>query len=203
MGTGNDAAKAAAQQNAQTQAAIQQSVNSINNAFNSPALQQQYQSYGRSLNKYYTNQVNNQQQVNARNLTFALARSGLTGGSAAADANTQLQKDYTQGLLQASQQAQGGEAALQNADINTKNALTSEAEAGDLTASNQSQIGQALSTNLNAASNYGNANSLGNLFAGTAQIYNNEETAAANRKAQGSPIGSLYGGGTNSQSVFA
>ena len=45
---------------------------------------------------------------------------------------------------------------------------------------------------------YGQANQLGNLFAGTAGIYQNEQTAAANRLAQRTPIGSTYGGTTGS-----
>jgi hypothetical protein len=49
---------------------------------------------------------------------------------------------------------------------------------------------------LGAAGNYGQANSLGNVFAGTAGIYNAATTAAANRAAMRSPIGSTYGGNT-------
>lgn len=193
MGTNNSAANAAQQQNAQQQAQIAQSVAAINAAYSSPQRQQQYQQYGANLNKYYTDQVNTQEATNARNLTFANARSGLTGGSEAVDSNTQLQKDYTQGLLQASQQAQGGEAALQQSDTNAKNQLISLAQQGNYTGTIPTQVAEAQNTSLGAAQNYTNANSLNNLFGGTAQIYQNEQTAAANRKAQTTPIGSLYG----------
>ena len=50
----------------------------------------------------------------------------------------------------------------------------------------------AQSASLGAAQNYGTANSLGNLFQGTGQIYTAEQTAAANRQAQANPIGSIY-----------
>jgi hypothetical protein len=193
VGTNNSAANAAQQQNAQQQAQIAQSVAAINAAYSSPQRQQQYQQYGANLNKYYTDQVNTQEATNARNLTFANARSGLTGGSEAVDSNTQLQKDYTQGLLQASQQAQGGEAALQQSDTNAKNQLISLAQQGNYTGTIPTQVAEAQNTSLGAAQNYTNANSLNNLFGGTAQIYQNEQTAAANRKAQTTPIGSLYG----------
>jgi hypothetical protein len=116
MGTSNSAANAAQASNAQQQQQIQQSVAAINNAYDNPGRQAQYQQYGQNLGNYLTGQVNNEEAVNARNLKFANARSGLTGGSSAVDSNTQLQKDYTQGLLQASQQAQGGQAALQQSD---------------------------------------------------------------------------------------
>lgn len=193
MGTNNSAANAAAAQQQQQQAQIQQSVNAINKAYSSPARQQQYDTYGANLGKYYTNQVNTQEATNARNLKFATARSGLTGGSAAVDSNTQLQKDYTQGLLQASQAAQAGKSALQQSDINSKNQLVSLAQQGNYTGTIPTEVAQAQSTSLGAAQNYGNTNAINNLFSGTAGIYQNEQVAAANRRAQGSPIGSIYG----------
>jgi len=193
MGTGNKAADAANAANAQQQQQIQQSVQQINSAYSSPARQQQYDTYGQNLNNYYTGQVNDQQAINARNLKFAMARSGQTGGSVATDSNTQLGKDYSKALLQASQQAQAGKAALEQSDIQSKNQLIGLAQQGNFTGTIPQQIATANSASLDAAKNYGNANSLGNLFAGTGQIWQNEQTAAANRKAQQAPVGSLYG----------
>ncbi len=200
MGTGSSAANAAAASNAQQQAQIQQSVAQINNAYSSPARQAQYAQYGSNLDKYYTGQVNNQEAINARNLTFANARSGLTGGSEAVDSNTQLQKDYTQALLQASQAAQTGQAALQQSDIQSKNQLIGLAQQGNFTGSIPQATAEAQSAALGSMQNYANANALGNMFQGTQNIYQNEQTAAANRKAQNSPIGNPYGG--SSQSVW-
>ena len=202
MGTNNSAANAAAASQAAQQAQIQQSVAAINKAYSSPQRQQQYDQYGRNLNDYYTNQVNTQEATNARNLKFADARSGLTGGSAAVDSNTQLQKDYTQGLLQASQAAQGGKAALQQSDINSKNQLVSLAQQGNYTGTIPTEVAQATNASLGAAQNYGNANAINNLFSGTAGIYQNEQVAAANRKAQASPIGSIYGTPSTQQNVW-
>jgi hypothetical protein len=193
MGTNNSAANSAAAADAQRQAGIQQSIGQIQKAYGSPARQAQYDAYGANLSKYYTGQVNEQEGVNARNLKFAMARNGLSGGSAAVDSNTQLQKDYTKGLLQASQAAQGGVAALKNADMSSQNQLTSLAAQGAYTGAIPQQAGQAMDASLQNAGNYTNANALGNLFGGTAQIYQNNQTAAANRRAQINPIGSLYG----------
>lgn len=200
MGTSNKAADAANAANAQQQKDIQNSVNQINSAYSNPNRQAQYGQFGASLNKYYTGQVNNQEAVNARNLKFANARSGLSGGSAAVDSNTQLQKDYTQGLLNASRQAQTGQSALEQADIGSKNQLIGLAQQGNFTGAIPAQAAAAQSAALGAAQNYGTANSLGNIFGSTANIYQNEQTAAANRRAQISPIGSLYGGSSGSGS---
>lgn len=193
MGTGSSAANAANAANAQQQKDIQNSVNQITAAYSNPNRANQYAQYQKNLSDYYTGQVNNQEAINARNLKFANARSGLTGGSAAVDSNNQLQKDYTTGLLNASQQAQAGTSALEQADINAKNQLISLAQQGNFTGAIPTQIAQSQNAALQGAANYGNANALGNVFAGTAGIYQNEQIAAANRKAQTSPIGSLYG----------
>lgn len=202
MGTNNSAANAAQAQQTAQQQQIQKSVAAINAAYNSPGRQAQYDTYGANLNKYYTDQVNTQESTNARNLKFANARSGLTGGSSAVDSNTQLQKDYTTGLLQASQAAQGGQAALQQADISSKNQLVSLAQQGNYTGTIPTEVAQAQDTSLKSAANFGNANGLNNLFSGTAGIYQNEQVAAANRRAQQLPIGSLYGGPSGGASTY-
>lgn len=194
MGAGsNKAADAAAAADAQRQKQITGAVSQIQSAYSSPARAAQYDAYGKNLQDYFTGQVNDQEAVNARNLKFALARSGLTGGSAAVDSNTQLNKDYTKGLLTASQQAQSGKAALQQSDINSKNQMISLAQQGAYTGAIPMETMQAQDASLNAAQNFANPNALGNLFAGTANIYQNEQVAAANRKAQQTPIGTLYG----------
>ena len=193
MGTNNKAAEQAAAANAAQQAQINQTIAQINSAYSSPSRQAQYAQYGKQVRDFYTGQVTDQEQQNARNLKFAEARSGQTGGSAAVDANTQLQKDYTKGLLQASQAAQTGQAALEQADIGSKNALIAQAEQGAYLGSIPQAVAQASQANLGAAQNYSNASTLGNIFAGTAGIYQNEQQAYANRRAQQSPIGSLYG----------
>jgi len=196
MGTGNSAANAAQAANANQQLQIQNATTQIGQAFNNPQRQQDINNYGAKLQDFYTGQVNNQEAINARNLKFAMARSGLTGGSAAVDSNNQLQKDYTQGLLTATGAATAGKTALEQADINSKNQLTGLAQQGGYTGVLPMQTAEAMNTNLQSAQNYGNANALGNLFQSTAGIYNTEQTAAANRRAQQNPLGSIYGGTT-------
>jgi hypothetical protein len=193
MGTNNSAANAANAANTDRQNQINASIGQITQAYSSPQRQAQVDQYGQQVGNYLTGQVNSQQATNARNLKFAMARSGLTGGSASVDANTQLGKDYSTALLQASQQAQNAKASLSQSDISAKNQLIGLAQQGSYIGAIPQQVAQAQSASLGAAQNYANPQALGNLFASTAQIYNNEQTAAANRKAQISPIGSLYG----------
>lgn len=193
MGSSNNAAKAAAAADAERNREIQASIAEITKAYSSPARQAQYDSYGRTLTDYYTGQVKEQGEANARNLKFSLARSGLTGGSAAVDADTQLQKDYTKGLLAASQQAQAGKASLVSADQSAKQQLISLAQQGAYTGTAGAQAAEAQRAAIEAARGNYNAGALGDLFKGTAEIYRNQQTAAANRRAAQQPIGSPYG----------
>lgn len=202
MGSNNSAANAASAADQARQSTIQQSIGQIQKAYSSPQRQAQYDQYGKQLGNYYTGNVNEQMGVNARNLKFAMARSGLSGGSATVDGNTQLQKDYTKGLLQASQAAQGGVSALKQADLNSENQLTSLAAQGAYTGAIPQQASMAQSANLQNAGNYTNTKALGDLFTGTAQIYNNNQTAAANRRAQINPIGSIYGTSPTTANVW-
>ena len=186
---------AQAAQTAQQQA-IKAAVDQINQAYGSPQRQGQIDTYGANLKNYYTGQVNNQEAINARNLKFANARSGLTGGSAAVDSNNQLQRDYTAGLLNATQAATSGQAALSQADINSKNQLIGLANQGGYTGVLPQQTAEAMSANLSNAQAQQNPAALGNLFAATGNIYQTEQNAAANRRAQTNPLGSIYGGTT-------
>ena len=71
--------------------------------------------------------------------------------------------------------------------------MISLAQQGNYTGAIPTQVAQATSANLGAAQNAFNPTALGNLFQRTGNIYTNEQTAAAQRAAQSSPIGSLYG----------
>lgn len=194
MGTHNGAADAASAANAAQQAQINNSIKQIQSAYGSPNRTAQVDQYGTNLQNYLTGQVNNQEAVNARNLNFATARSGLTGGSAAVDSNAQLQKDYSSGLINATSAATAGKAALQQSDIQSQNQLIGLANQGGDIGTLPMQAAQAQNANLQNAQSNMNPNALGNMFAGTASIYNTEETAAANRLAARNPLGSIYGG---------
>ena len=68
----NAATQAAAKQTAQENAATSQ----INQIFSSPNLQQQYNQLGTATTQYYMNQLNQQQQINNRDLkTFNVSLS--------------------------------------------------------------------------------------------------------------------------------
>lgn len=176
--------------NAETNAVIDQ----IKRAYDSPALAQQYTNYQDSLNQYYTSQVNQQQQVNARDLLFANARSGLTGGTQAANLNTTLNEEYKQGLLSAANTARSATNALEQANQSQENALISQAAGAGTTGVPAQLISQSQGANLSAAQGQIGAGALGSLFSGTAQAYTQEQQAAALAQILKTPTGGAYGG---------
>lgn len=170
MGGGNSATQAAQQQQQQQQQAVNQNVSAINSAFANR--QSQYSNYLGALNKSYQTQLNLQQADASRNLKFALARSGMTGGSVAADQGANLQREMGQATLGASEQAQAKLAALESSDAATQQQMIALAQSGANIGNAAGETAAALKANLdNAQSNLG-PNTLGQAFGGLTNTIN-------------------------------
>lgn len=168
-----------ASNNAQTNAAIQ----AINAQYGTPQQVATNQNYVNAIQQGLTQQLNNQQQLASKNLNFALARSGLQGGSQAAGENAQLQKSYVNGLLQASQAAQSAGSNLVASQNAQKNSLIAQASGANLTGAYATPSAQAINAQLQNAGNNAGAAAVGNVFGQAAQFYNAEQQQAANRQA--------------------
>jgi hypothetical protein len=193
MGANSSAAQAQinqAQQNAATTNALTQQITS---AYANPNLIAGNQNYAAAVQQAQKAQLSGQQQAASRNLNFALDRSGQAGGSVAADQNASLQKSYVNGLLQASQGAQGAEANLVQSQQGQKDALLGLSGQSGTTGQVATALSGASAAGAGTSNSYGGANALGNVFQTAAQFYNNEQTQAASRQAQSSPWGSFYG----------
>jgi hypothetical protein len=190
MGFGGNSGSAAAQNTANQQEAARQAqvaatTQRINDIFSSPQRQQQYSDLGNSLMNYYTQDANRQKAIADRNLTFSEARSGLTGGSAAADAGNLLSDEYTRGLLSAGQKAQGAVASLEGQDQQTRAQLTQLAQNGMDATTAASQAASAMSAGIGNAQNSAAAQGLGDIFGQTSALYQQQQQAAAFRKQVG------------------
>ena len=192
-GSNHSASDAAAQSDAARTQSITNSTNAINGIYDSPQRQQQYTDFLGSLRNKYTTDANNQQQIASRQTKFATARNGLSGGSADVDAQTQLGKEYSAGLVSAESKAQGALAGLKSQDNQSRLNLTQLASQGlDATTAAQqaaSSTQQAADQALNGAT----ANGLGDIFGSATKAYQTEQTAAAQRAGYRQPLGSLYG----------
>ena len=190
-GGGGNATAAAQQQEQQRQAEISANVNSINSAFGNR--QPQYNQYLQATRNLYNTELGRQQQIASRNLKFALARNGQTGGSVAADQGNELGREMAQGSIQAEQKAQGGLAQLENQDQAERLQMISLAQSGADIGNAATQTADALRANLGSAMAGSTANSLGDVFGDLTKDYNNFQQAAMTRKGLNNSTQYIYG----------
>jgi hypothetical protein len=107
----------------------------------------------------------------ARTNRFALARNGLTGGSADIDSMADLQDRYAKGLVDAKGLGQTAAADLQQADETAKSNLISLAEAGLDAGSAANQATSSLNSNYQSALGDRSASTIANYFNNMGQLY--------------------------------
>lgn len=173
-------AKDAASAEAQRQARISQNVGDINTAFGNR--EPQYTDLGAALRERFGQQIGQQTRDATRNTKFALARGGLTGGSASIDAGRRLNRDAGEAVLVGERAAQSGVANLRNADEDARLRMISLAQSGGDIGNAGLQTAGMLKANLANANATANFDQLGNLFGGVAQANRNMNDAAARRR---------------------
>lgn len=183
MGVGNNKAQTVAAQNdAWRQSQIASSVDAINSAYNNPRREADIQDFLGATRSFYGNELGRQKTIADRSTRFALARNGLTGGSAAIDANRTLGENYQQGVLQADRLAQGAAANLRTADEQARLNLIAQAQQGADMTTSASQAASALQNSLQAGNAGVKADALGDVFSGLSNIWTtSQQNAAQNR----------------------
>jgi hypothetical protein len=177
------------------QIAIKQGTGRVNEIFDSPERAAQHADFLKAIREFYTTDANKQKQLADRGLKFSMARSGLTGGSAANDANVTLGEEYTKGLLGAEQKAQGAFSDLNQQDEQSRlNLLNMVRQGMDVGTASQRAAG---GWQANAASAQANAmtQGLGDIFGQTAKNYQAQIDAQARRQGTRDAYGSFYGAG--------
>lgn len=183
MGGGsNSSAVKAAQEESWRQNNISQAVNQINQIYGGPSRQAEIADFLGATRSFYRGELDRQKDVADRSLRFAMARSGLAGGSAAADANQQLGQDYQRGILDADRLAQSAVSDLRSADEASRMNLISQASTGMGLTSGAQQAAQMLQANLQGSRGAMKANQLGDVFGGLATVYDNSRKAAEERR---------------------
>lgn len=174
------AQKDAAAAEAERQARISGNVRDINAAF--AGRESQYADLGNALRERLNMQLGEQRKDATRQSKFALARSGLTGGSAAVDAGRTLARENQEGVLGVERQARAGVAGLRTEDENARTRLISLAQSGNDIGNAGAQSAAMLRANLGSAQNTGSINDLGEVFGRTAATYRAQQDAAARRR---------------------
>jgi hypothetical protein len=179
MGGGNNAAAQAQQQVQQQQQTTNANVGAINSAFANRG--QQYTDYLAALRQSYQTQLDKQQATASRQLKFAGARGGLTGGSEQAQLGGELQQEMGQGELSAEQTAQSKLAGLQSADQAERLQMISLAQGGASIGNAAQETATSLQANINNAQAGLSPTALGNTFGGIADTTNAMNAGASAR----------------------
>ena len=198
-GGSNSAAKEANAAEAQRQAAIKSTQNRINTVFDNPQRQADISQFVDATRQYYQDDLNRQKANADRGLKFALAKSGLTGGSENVDQQRLLGENYGRGVLQVEQKAQGAGASLQSADQDARAHLISLATSGLDATTGAAQAAAAMRSNLQAGESTAKLGSLADSFGDVNSFVQQAKTAQQYRQgyydtAPGGKRAALYGG---------
>jgi len=179
----NKAGEEANRMEQQRRANIANTTSRINDAYRNPQREADIAGFLDATRQFYRGDLDRQHQVTQRGLKFALARSGLTGGSVAADQGRTLGEDYQRGILQADRLAQGHANDLRNADEQTRMNLISMAQNGIDDTGAGMQAAQLMQANLAGAQSQLKANTLGDVFGGFGTLIKHSRDAAESRRA--------------------
>lgn len=183
MGGGsNGSATKAAQEESWRQNNINQAVDQINAIYGGASRQADIADFLGASRSFYTNELEKQKGVADRSLKFAMARNGLTGGTASIDANRTLGENYQAGVLSADRLAQQAAADLRTADDNSRMNLISQASTGMGLTSGAQQAAQAMQANLQGSRGAMKADALGDVFGGLANVFTNSKNMAEERR---------------------
>lgn len=191
-GSSNSATRQARQQEEERQAQIAASTGRINDIFNDPARAGQYDQLVRDTQQFYQRDLDRQKGDTDRQLKFALARGGQTGGSVSIDQNKQVGEDYLRGVLEANRRAQGAGADLRQADEQARGNLLAMAQSGLDATTASSQAAASMRNNLLSGQAGSTAQGLGNMFGGMSDIFRQSRDAAEMRRGQKFGMNQIY-----------
>jgi len=189
----NRAANQANDMERQRQANIRQTTARINQAYQNPQREADIQDFLTASRGVYRDGLDRQHADASRSLKFALARSGLTGGSVAADQARTMGEDYQRGILQADRLAQGHAHDLRNADEQARQSLIAMAQNGINDTGAGMQAAQLMQANLAGARAQMNVNQIGDVFSGFGTLVKHSRDAAESRRANRDFYQLLYG----------
>ena len=186
MGSGRSANKrqmrAAEQAEAARRQQIQQATGQIDAVFDSPERAAQIEDYLGAMRGHYTADATKQRESADRNLQFAVARGGQTGGSVDADAREGLGNEFMRALLESERRAQGDAGNLRSQDMQTRLGLIDMAQSGADVTTGATRAAQAMRMNADPRGQM--VSGLGDMFAGTGAVVQRKNEAGARRRAE-------------------
>lgn len=174
----NDAADEANRQEQARQAAIRATQAQVNRVFDAPGREADIVRFIQDLRAYYGRDLDQKKADTDRSLKFALARAGQIGGSTQIDQQREFAKQYTRGLLDVAQRAEGAGANLRAADQDARARLISLATSGLDATTGAAQAAAALRSNIESSSAAARAEGIGNVFGQFADFANRRREEA-------------------------
>jgi len=138
--------------------------------------------FAQALRGEFNTEALKQKAVADRQLKFALARGGLTKGSADVDANALLGEEFQKGLASGERGVQQALSDLAGADEASRQNLISLAQGGASVSSSAAAAANALRSNIQGARSSSVAEGLGDIFANTRNLYVKQQESAARRR---------------------
>lgn len=191
---GESAADVAARLEMERQAQIKQTQGRINQVFDNPRRARDIADFVGAVRTRAMEDLNRQNADATRELTFALARGGLSGGSVNVDQNRRLADDYNRGLLNVESRAQGAGAQLEAADQDARARLIQLATSGLDATTAASQAAAGLRSNFENARSQAFGEQLGDQFTQLGGFVKQRKEEAARRQANRDANFNLYGG---------
>lgn len=192
-GGSNKAANAANRAEQERQARIAGTQTAVNRVFDSPGRQAEIGDVVNATREYHTQDLNRQKAGADRQLKFALARSGVTGGSTQVDQQRTLGEDYSRGVLEVDRRARATGADLQAADQDARARLIQLATSGLDATTAARQAAESMRVNLESQRANSTASGLGDVFVGLKPILQNNRDDAQRRQAIYDAGRNLYG----------
>lgn len=193
MSSSNKASEQAQQAEQQRQAAIEATQAAVNQVFDSPERAADIADLVNATRDFYTGDLNRSKEETDRQLRFALARGGLTGGSTQVDQAKKFAESYGRGLLDVERKAQGSGASLEAADQDARARLIQLATSGLDATTGAQQAAAALRSNIASSKSDMQQGAMANAFANFKTFLDRSQEAAARRRANEETGFSLYG----------
>lgn len=192
MGSSNKAAREAEASEAARRAQVAAAQQQIESIYTAPGRETDINDLIAATKQFLTRDLT-EKNVNAkRDLKFALARGGQSGGSVDVDEHGELGKLFLKGALEAERRSQQAGNSLRQADQSSKLNLFSMAQQGlDMTTAAR-QAGEAMRSNIAGAKSDAFQTGIGDLFGQMGDIYKRSRERAGERKAERYQYGTFY-----------
>ncbi len=191
-GSSNSATRQAEQAEQQRRAQVAATQRQIEGIYSTPAREAQVQDLIGATRTFLQGDLDKQNAEANRQLKFALARSGQSGGSTAIDQGKNVGDAYLRGILEAERRAQAAGSSLRSADQAAKQNLFSMAQSGlDMTTAAR-PAGESLRVDPGNARAGATQQGIGDVFASFGDIYKRSRENAGRAQAEKYQYGTYY-----------